>query len=430
MVTKWNGMLDAALCHSLENTGTSIYHAPRVVEVGTQDCRGCIVSATTEESRLMLSAAGMELIKRGRVALAIMMGGQGSRLLGKVKPLAKVTQQTNKSLLQLMFEKIRALFESARVLEHHAYIYLLTSTFTKSFITRELDSHQYFGLNPHRLVILTQDNLPCLTIDERKLLVYDREVPGVTQLVNGKFIATAPNGNGALFEALARNSTFLEQLEQLEWLHIVSIDNCLCRPFDAEFLGLTCHVQDAQALCKCIQARPGESLGIFTMRGDSRGCSPLEDSKGATLSQTDHDTKINLDSSVKLDTHRIEIVEYSELYKLANFTQGHQNVQLWGNICDHLLSGPLLSTIIEQQLYKRLEYHVAKKRVPILSENGVTFPTEPNCYKLELFVFDILKFAKGTVCYKVIREEAFLPVKNAADLDGGPNSVQAKLGIA
>lgn len=61
-----------------------------------------------------------------------------------------------------------------------------------------------------------------------------------------------------------------------------------------------------------------------------------------------------------------------------------------------------------------LQYHVAHKKIPITSADGITMKvTKNNGIKLEAFIFDVFPQAKNMAVLSVNRDEEFSPVKNA-----------------
>ena len=63
------------------------------------------------------------------------------------------------------------------------------------------------------------------------------------------------------------------------------------------------------------------------------------------------------------------------------------------------------------------DLHLAKKAVPHI-ENGVrVVPEEPNGYKFETLVVDMVKLMDSCLAFEVERDNEFAPVKNAHGTD-------------
>jgi UDP-N-acetylglucosamine pyrophosphorylase len=61
-----------------------------------------------------------------------------------------------------------------------------------------------------------------------------------------------------------------------------------------------------------------------------------------------------------------------------------------------------------------LPLHASAKPIPYVGPDGATVaPHEPNGYKLERFVFDLLPEARSAVLVEALREDEYAPVKNA-----------------
>ena len=62
--------------------------------------------------------------------------------------------------------------------------------------------------------------------------------------------------------------------------------------------------------------------------------------------------------------------------------------------------------------------HRANKKIDCIDEQGdLVKPAEPNGYKLETFIFDILAFYEGVTVFEIVREDEFAPIKNATGVD-------------
>ncbi|CAF1628098.1 unnamed protein product, partial [Didymodactylos carnosus] len=114
--------------------------------------------------------------------------------------------------------------------------------------------------------------------------------------------------------------------------------------------------------------------------------------------------------------NRFQVVEYSEISSDTARRCKPDGELLFnaGNICNHFFSVNFLQAVCEDN-ENELRYHVAKKKIPCLGENGVKIEShkEPNGIKLEKFVFDVFPFSKTFAVWEVKREEEFSPLKTS-----------------
>ena len=67
---------------------------------------------------------------------------------------------------------------------------------------------------------------------------------------------------------------------------------------------------------------------------------------------------------------------------------------------------------------KKLPVHVVQKKVPYLDESGeLQKPEEPNAYKFEELILDMVYMMDNCLPFEVEREREFAPVKNAVGTD-------------
>ena len=72
----------------------------------------------------------------------------------------------------------------------------------------------------------------------------------------------------------------------------------------------------------------------------------------------------------------------------------------------------------EKAARNQLPIHRANKKIVCLNEKGDRFiPDEPNAYKLEYFIFDILEAFDEVLSLECIREDEFAPIKNKEGVD-------------
>ena len=62
---------------------------------------------------------------------------------------------------------------------------------------------------------------------------------------------------------------------------------------------------------------------------------------------------------------------------------------------------------------KALPLHVVEKKIPYVDMEGKLHkPEEPNGYKFETLVVDMVRLMNNCLPFEVIREEEFAPIKN------------------
>lgn len=122
---------------------------------------------------------------------------------------------------------------------------------------------------------------------------------------------------------------------------------------------------------------------------------------------------VNVDDSVY-------ILEYSELSQstlgLRDAT-GEELIFCVGNICIHLFHIDFLARICHEH-EPELKVHMARKTATYVGPEGdKIFPINPNCIKLEKFVFDVVGYSRNPLFWQVERSQEFSPVKNSEVAD-------------
>ena len=73
---------------------------------------------------------------------------------------------------------------------------------------------------------------------------------------------------------------------------------------------------------------------------------------------------------------------------------------------------------LEQLLDGNLPLHIVEKKIPCLNENGeLVKPQEPNGYKYESLVLDMIHQMDSCLPYEVERNREFAPIKNKTGID-------------
>ena len=113
---------------------------------------------------------------------------------------------------------------------------------------------------------------------------------------------------------------------------------------------------------------------------------------------------------------RPSIIEYYELTdEMAEATNENGSLLYgFGVILNYLFR---VDKLMECQS-KKLPLHVVEKKVPYVDLEGNTVkPTEPNAYKFETLILDMIYMMDDCLSFEVEREKEFAPVKNATGVD-------------
>lgn len=203
-------------------------------------------------------------------------------------------------------------------------------------------------------LFFTQEDLPFL----------DKEGNPIKQGVD---YIRGPDGNGRMFEHL-KKAAILEKWEKegIKYINVILVDNPLADPFDPYLIGALIETKD-EAVFKAVKKEsPEEKTGTFV--------------------------SVN---------GKLKVVEYTEMETVE------KSQHLYANISLFAVTLPFAKKIAGQNL----PLHVALK--PAFSHSK-----EPDSYKFETFIFDLLDFADSADILVYPREETFAPLKNSI----GPDS--------
>ena len=81
---------------------------------------------------------------------------------------------------------------------------------------------------------------------------------------------------------------------------------------------------------------------------------------------------------------------------------------------------------LEREASKPMPLHLAFKKIPVVEDGKVVNPSQPNGYKFEKFIFDILPNAKRVAFLAFEQKDEFSPVKNAEGADS-PETCRADM---
>ena len=311
---------------------------------------------------------GMSAIKSGKVAACLLAGGMGTRL-GSDGPKGIYNIGLTKDVF--IFQRlIENLMDVTSECKEYIRLFIMTSEKNHDETVSFLKEHDYFGYPEEKITFFMQDMAPAC------------DKNGKVYLESSCEIATSPNGNAGWYRSMC--SAGLDEIllkENIEWINIFAVDNVLQRIADPVFVGAVV-LNDADCGSKVVKkAAPDENVGVMC----------LEDG-------------------------RPSIVEYyEESEEMRNAVDDNGNPAYnFGVILNYLFKVSSLREIVKNDL----PMHVVSKKISYLDEEGnLIKPKEPNGYKFEQLVLDMIHALDSCLAFEVIREKEFAPIKNAKGTD-------------
>lgn len=321
--------------------------------------------------------AGEKEIENGRVAALLVAGGQGSRLgFDGPKGCYPIGPITDAPLFYFHARKILA-----RELRYDTTIpfYIMTSEANNAATVQCFEENDYFGLNPDDVFFFTQGMWPGMTKDGEIIL----DEPG--------HIFMSPDGHGGLLAALDRSGALDDMKERgITSVFFFQVDNPLVEIADPAFIGYHVLKDSDYSLKLCAKSDPFEKVGIPMKFGSA-----------------------------------YRMVEYSEMTEeqcLRKTPKGELYFK-YGSPAIHVFDRDFLA----REAKEAMPLHLAFKKIPYVNEQGkVVKPSEPNGYKFEKFIFDILPKAKTAAFLAFDPKDEFSPVKNAEGKDS-PDTCRADM---
>lgn len=320
------------------------------------------------ENSETFTAVGLDAIKAGKVGAVLLAGGMGTRL-GSDDPKGMYNVGLTRDLY--IFEcLVNNLMDVVRQADTWIHLFVMTSDKNHKATVRFLKEHGFFGYKEEYVHFFMQE-MAAATDYEGKIYLEEK----------GK-MSTSPNGNGGWFISM-KNAGLLELVEQkgIEWLNVFAVDNVLQRIADPCFVGAVIQRDRAVGAKVVRKNAPDEKVGVMC----------LEDG-------------------------RPSIVEYYELTEELMNARDEKGEPAYnfGVILNYLFRVPDLIAILD----KKLPLHVVEKKIPYLNEAGETVkPEEPNGFKFENLVLDMIHQMDSCLPYEVVREKEFAPIKNKVGVD-------------
>lgn len=321
-----------------------------------------------EMGRERFERIGMEAVRAGKVGVVLLAGGMGTRL-GSDAPKGMYDIGINRHvyIFQRVIENLMKVVERAG---NYIQLFVMTSEKNHDATVNFFREHDYFGYDSGYIAFFMQDMAPAADYD------------GKVYMEAKNCIATSPNGNGGWFLSM-KKSGLMELIEKrgIEWLNVFAVDNVLQNIADTAFVGAV--------------LEGGYSVGSKVIR------------------------KVSPDEKVGVmctEDGRPSIVEYIELTE-DMLTQKDENGEYaynFGVILNYLFKVDCLTGLLE----RKLPYHKSAKKIPYINEAGEPVkPEEPNGYKYEQFILDMIQMLDSCLPFEVEREREFAPIKNKTGVD-------------
>lgn len=361
-----------ALLDQIEATDMSILeaclHKEDLAQKGVITPLAAMQIPEIEANRESFTETGLEAIRAGKVGAVLLAGGMGTRL-GSDGPKGVYNVGLTRELY--IFEcLINNLMDVVKQADAWIHLFVMTSDKNHDATVAFMKEKNYFGYREEYVHFFEQE-MAAATDYNGKIYLEEK----------GK-LSTSPNGNGGWFISL-KNSGLLDLVhrEGIEWLNVFAVDNVLQRIADPCFVGATIQKNCVVGAKVVKKNAPDEKVGVMC----------LEDGKPS-------------------------IVEYYELTdELMNAKDENGDpAYYFGVILNYLFKVADLERTVEN----KLQLHIVEKKIPYLDENGnLVKPQQPNGYKFENLVLDMIHEMDSCLPFEVVREKEFAPIKNATGVD-------------
>ncbi len=348
---------------------------PKMVEHGVKEAErgvlaplGAITLDEIDKKRQSYETSGIQAIKKCKVGAVLLAGGQGTRL-GLDGPKGMLNIGVDKELF--LFERLVGnLMEVVEKTGAWIPLFIMTSEKNNEDTVTFFKEKNYFGYDPRYVFFFVQQMAPSVSY-EGKFYMEDKDK-----------VSTSPNGNGGWFVSLVK-AGLLDEVRKfgVEWLNVFAVYNVLQKIADPVFVGA---VLENKCVCGAkvvAKADPNERVGVLC----------LEDGKPS-------------------------IVEYYEMTDEIIHSRDGEGKLLYnfGVILNYLFQVDTLVQIVEQNL----PLHVVERKIPYINENGeYVKPEQPNGYKFETLVLDMIHLMDNCLSFEVERDKEFAPIKNATGVD-------------
>ena len=262
---------------------------------------------------------GEDVVKSGKFAIAIMAGGQGTRL-GHQGPKGTFEIELNskvKSLFEVVVDKLK---EAQKKYNVFIKCYIMTSPENNEETVSFFEKKNYFGYPKQYIEFFKQGEIPLLNKQGKLILGED----GLIKL--------ASDGNGGIFYSMAKNGIIDEMKKNnIKWVFIGSVDNLLVKYVDTLLLGLAIKQNVKIATRTIVKNSPYERVGVLCKKNG-----------------------------------KVKVIEYTELQNEMRLAVDEYGEMIYGE--SHIMCNLYNIEAIEKASTKELKYHVAEKKAKYINE--------------------------------------------------------------
>lgn len=352
---------DFSVLNSIGNKET-VAHKEKITPLAAMEL------SEIEEYAERFMQIGVDALRQGKVGAVLLAGGMGTRL-GSDAPKGVYDIGLTKPVY--IFQRlIENLMDVVKLVGTWIPLYVMTSDKNHEATVSFLKEHAYFGYDADSIFFFKQEMAPA------------SDYEGKIFLETKSKLSTSPNGNGGWFVSLDR-AGLLDHIHThgVAYLNVFAVDNVLQRIADPKFIGAVIE-KDVAVGAKVVRKNaPDEKVGVMC----------LADGKPS-------------------------IVEYYELTdELMNTKDANGNPAYnFGVILNYLFR----VADLERMMSKKLPLHIVEKKIPYIDADGREVrPEQPNGYKYEQLVLDMIHELGTCLPYEVVRSYEFAPIKNATGVD-------------
>ena len=362
----------AGLLQQIDETDFSILrfldHRDDALTEGRISPIGAMELDEIERRKEEFTAIGLDAIRQGKAAAVLLAGGMGTRL-GSDDPkcMYDIGLTHPVYIMQRLVENLMDVVRAAGV---YVPFFIMTRDKNHDKTVAFMEKMDYFGYDRSKVWFFKQEMAPAADRDGKVYMeAKDR-------------ISTSPNGNGGWFLSMKR-SGLLDKVHELgiEWLNTFAVDNVLQRIVDPVFVGATIASGCACGAKTVRKAAPDERVGVMCLMDG-----------------------------------RPSIIEYYEMTPELMNTKNDKGDPAYnfGVIMNYLFREKDLERIVDEVL----PVHVVEKKIACLDEDGnPVSPQEPNGYKFEQLVLDMVRELDTCLPVEVDRTKEFAPIKNKTGVD-------------